>query len=117
MTYEENVRAILECNFVGFKEEIIDAATQRICELNIPKGITIPPELIEKAARATVEVIEHIDWGKAIEAYNERLTGEWIKTDNRWGIGTWRCSYCDSFYDVKTNYCPTCGAKMKGEEE
>lgn len=46
----------------------------------------------------------------------ERPTGEWIKTDNRWGIGLWRCSYCDSFYDVKTNYCPTCGAKMKGDK-
>lgn len=43
--------------------------------------------------------------------------GKWIKTDNRWNTGLWRCSYCDSFYDVKTNYCPTCGAKMKGEEE
>lgn len=46
-----------------------------------------------------------------------KFVGEWIKTDNRWGMGLWRCSYCDSFYDVRTNYCPTCGAKMKGEEE
>lgn len=30
MTYEENVRAILESNFAGFKEEIIDAACKSI---------------------------------------------------------------------------------------
>ena len=45
-----------------------------------------------------------------------KFVGKWIKTDNRWEMGLWRCSYCDSFYDVKTNYCPTCGAKMKGGE-
>ena len=33
MTYEQNVKAILESNFAGFKEEIIDIACQRICEL------------------------------------------------------------------------------------
>lgn len=45
-----------------------------------------------------------------------KFVGKWIKTGNSWG-GRWRCSYCDSFYDVRTNYCPTCGAKMKGKEE
>ena len=33
MTYEQNVKAILESNFVGFKEEIIDIASRRICEV------------------------------------------------------------------------------------
>ena len=32
MTYEQNVKAILESNFAGFKEEIIDVASRRICE-------------------------------------------------------------------------------------
>lgn len=34
MTYEQNVKAILESNFAGFKEEIIDIACQCICELS-----------------------------------------------------------------------------------
>lgn len=34
MTREENIKAILECIFVGFKEEIINIATKRICELD-----------------------------------------------------------------------------------
>lgn len=33
MTYEENVRAILESNFAGFKEEVIDTACKAICGL------------------------------------------------------------------------------------
>lgn len=33
MSFEENVRAILNCNFSETKEEIIDIAVKRICEL------------------------------------------------------------------------------------
>lgn len=33
MTYKENITAILECCFAGFKEEIIDSACNRILEL------------------------------------------------------------------------------------
>jgi len=32
MTYKENIKAILECCFTGFKEEIIDSACNRILE-------------------------------------------------------------------------------------
>lgn len=32
MTLEENIRAILECNFVIAREEVIEAATKRIME-------------------------------------------------------------------------------------
>ena len=34
MTYEQNVRAILECNFVQTKDEFIDTACENICELS-----------------------------------------------------------------------------------
>jgi hypothetical protein len=48
MTYEENVRTILECNFAGFKDEIIDRAVKLIMELEpkqivILKGVELPP--------------------------------------------------------------------------
>ena len=33
MTYEENIKAILQCWFTGFKEEIIEGATNRILEV------------------------------------------------------------------------------------
>ena len=34
MTYKENITAILECYFPGFKKEIIDSACSRILEQN-----------------------------------------------------------------------------------
>lgn len=37
MTFKENIRAILECYFAGFKDEIIDRCCDRIyyeCKLN-----------------------------------------------------------------------------------
>lgn len=33
MTYRQNVKAILECIFAGFKDELIEVACERICEL------------------------------------------------------------------------------------
>lgn len=33
MTYRQNVKAILECIFVGFKDELIEVACERICDL------------------------------------------------------------------------------------
>lgn len=50
----------------------------------------------------------------------KRPHGEWERTDNRWGVGAWRCTHCNSYYDIDTNYCPTCGASMfkkEGEKE
>ena len=28
-----------------------------------------------------------------------------------------KCSECGTVHDVRSNYCPNCGAKMEGEEE
>lgn len=52
---------------------------------------------------------------------NERPTGEWIKADIiTFGSGydwIYKCSVCNFHSKGETNYCPNCGAKMKGEEE
>lgn len=42
----------------------------------------------------------------------KRPHGEWVKTDNRWGAGKWRCTHCDNYSDVAANFCPNCGAEM-----
>lgn len=34
LTYEQNVKAILECTFAGFKDELIENACKMICTLN-----------------------------------------------------------------------------------
>jgi hypothetical protein len=35
LNFESNVKAILECNFAGFKDEIIENACKLICDLKI----------------------------------------------------------------------------------
>ena len=42
MSYEENVRAILNCCFAGFKEEIIETAVKGIMALKQEPIITSP---------------------------------------------------------------------------
>ena len=46
MTYKENITAILECCFAGFKKEIIDSACNRILEQE-PKWIPVSERLPE----------------------------------------------------------------------
>ena len=48
MTYKENIRAILECYFTGFKKEIIDSVCNRILEQEPKTGHWI--DLDEKSA-------------------------------------------------------------------
>ena len=49
MSKEANIRAILECNFTGFKDEIIDTAVELICDLEC-EPITSPSQHLAKQA-------------------------------------------------------------------
>ena len=56
------------------------------------------------------------DWQSLAEAiynagYRKQSEGEWI------GIWDYECSVCNEYNDIKTKYCPNCGAKMKGGAE
>ena len=42
----------------------------------------------------------------------ERQTGEWKNTDE--GFSPYECSVCGSIEFKKSNYCPNCGADMRG---
>ena len=87
------------------------------------KIVTIPPELIEKLASCVVDIVGNIDWDKAIEAYKARPQGEW-KGNN---FDEHVCSLCghyalyeeepDDYYEVQSNFCPNCGADMRGGRE
>lgn len=49
----------------------------------------------------------------------ERPTGEWIPIKDKKGKEiACECSVCNKNpkYDVHSDYCPNCGARMKGEE-
>lgn len=55
--------------------------------------------------------------GSKLIMYKERPPGKWIDPDNV-GANNW-CSVCGEFilhYSGFYNFCPNCGAKMRGEE-
>ena len=55
----------------------------------------------------------------------ERKKGRWIETDDGWDGVYYECSCCKEAFtlidgtptDNLYNYCPNCGAEMRGEEE
>ena len=44
--------------------------------------------------------------------YRKERQGKWIQH----GLSNPKCSLCGKYNIVKSNYCPNCGAKMKGAE-
>lgn len=90
MTYKENVTAILECNFAGFKQEIIDIAVDCIMTLSENNREWIPISSIneipkEGAYWVTFEYengyreTSHIGWDK----FHKRWDDEegWVLDD------------------------------------
>lgn len=52
-----------------------------------------------------------------LESEPERKTGKWIKTDKHdiyYQLG-YECSVCGVLTTCHGNYCPNCGADMRGE--
>ena len=54
------------------------------------------------------------------KGYRKQSEGEWER--KRWIIFDsekvgYRCSSCNTTWDAPTNFCPNCGAKMKGGAE
>lgn len=47
---------------------------------------------------------------------SQRPRGEWIKVDDEEPIA-YDCSECGSMMSKKYNYCPNCGADMRGKEK
>ena len=60
------------------------------------------------------EIIEIED---LLTMWNNRLKGKWLN-EHEDGHGSWvgTCSQCHKIEKV-TNYCPHCGADMKGENK
>lgn len=71
----------------------------------------------------TALVASKIRLEKLPPAQPERKTGHWIKTA-RWGR-VYYCDQCRNYLDFggvnagrgSTNFCPNCGANMKGEQD
>ena len=49
------------------------------------------------------------------EGYHKQSEGEWIKDNTSKFEHRYNCSVCNyRFFGIPTNYCPNCGAKIKG---
>ena len=59
----------------------------------------------------TADAYESLKW--AIEALNQHKEGHWIQKEGIYGVSF--CDRCDFELTINdTNFCPNCGAKMKG---
>ena len=97
--------------------------------INAPsrKGIFIPGITVEMFRNASLEGVEELMTSGEIEdislpsAQPERKTGRWIPHEDEDGehYGD-KCSECGEWYVMpygKTNFCPNCGANMRGEQD
>ena len=57
-----------------------------------------------------LELIRAIDNAPTVE---ERPQGEWVKTA-LYGQSCYECDNCHLHFDITTNFCPNCGADMRG---
>ena len=86
LSFKENVRAILECNFAGFKDEIIGVATRQIVELRETPG-------------------------KWIHKNDDRF--DWLECPIC-GYGDEGEVTIERLEDAPSIYCPICGQKLEG---
>ena len=64
-------------------------------------------------------------WMKVVNAINlipsakvrENVVGEWTGKGAIDGFGIFICSACGKFAISETDFCPNCGADMRGEKE
>ena len=104
MTYKDNIMAILECYFAGFKKEIIDSACNRILEQE-KTGHCKDCKYFEYDSVAKVDGIP------LIVAH---------EICNKWGDGckTKEDGYCFLFEPQESNHkCHTCKHYTSGEND
>ena len=96
------------------------AAIDAVEKLYLPqtKGETAAEEINRVAWRCALNCAEEMI-GHLPSAQPERKKGKWIGKPLA-GYCTVRCSVCnDAFIENsgKWNFCPNCGARMRGEDE
>ena len=75
------------------------------------------PSCGEKVTYSEGEVCEAYDMAIEALSHPERPKGRWEEIRNAYGeIEGWICT-CGREVKCKDNFCPNCGADMRGEEE
>ena len=67
---------------------------------------------IEEVAKDAYEHGYTDGWKERFGEPNERPQGEWVEFE-----GGYRCSNCDDIEVYTPNFCPNCGADMRGGTE
>ena len=120
MSYESPIEMFYNDTIQNIAEQIRQETDDRIvCEVKMQCGVNIDKGELVKALK-----YDRDQYNKGYQdAMNDaRATGEWIDNQNNSGGGI-NCSICGKMlpctdeYWYETDYCPNCGAKMKGEEE
>lgn len=86
----------------------IDADTLTVAVYDAFDGI---PEIHDRGIVISEKVSRLIFAQKTADVV-ERKVGKWSEVG-----GVFMCSKCEKCYPYATDYCPKCGAEMKGEEE
>ena len=102
-------------NMFGLFKEVIDNAPTVEPEIKeVPiANVTFDTE---KLKELTDGIVERIKNGELV-LQDERPKGEWITSTNDNGISyQFFCDKCKREVQVITNFCPNCGADMRGED-
>lgn len=106
MTYKENITAILECYFTGFKKEIIDSACNRILEQE-PCDDAISREWLKIAIHNFYYRLKHTPTEEDIQAYIDAAPSVTPQTkvgcesciyEKTGTNSTYPCSHCSRCY-------------------
>lgn len=80
-------------------------------ELESPRLFNVTPrilEIVNETPAADVAQVRHGQWFELTESIHDTHTDEYFNEVY------YNCSLCDYAADVKTLYCPNCGARMDG---
>lgn len=93
---------------------VVDGVEKDIIDLSdVDNAPTVENEVTEK--QAITKIINSgwlVNHDKELRDKWEIPQGEWIYDEDY--INPYRCDKCNYHNDDKTNYCPTCGADMRG---
>ena len=117
--FEENdkrERKAIEC-FIGSLKNMPSAQPEKVCIANITLSEEQLREAVEKAKNEVVRVL--LDERPTADV-RKNVRGEWIEHKRAeevegYLISNYECSCCHTWERINSDYCPNCGADMRGE--
>ena len=104
------------------RQAAIDALNEQIwqCDKALSSfDISMKDEYAVKVERASL--VAYKEQLEALpSAQPERKTGKWIdETFKPWGLvyHPYKCDQCGEHSEADSDYCPNCGADMRGEQD